>query len=86
MHSAASQMSWAVLVLTGTQFSSPGEVEDDDLIGLCVRLAHTGKFRPEGDSFLVPGTFHGSCFWAFTGLLNGMLGVMAGISCQLDAI
>lgn len=75
-----------LLFLPGTQFSSTGEVEDDDLIGLFVLLAHTGKFRPGGDSFLVPGIFHGSHFWAFTGLLNGMLGVMAGISCRLDAI
>lgn len=77
---------FTVLVLPGTQFSSPGEVEDDDLIGLCVLLTHSGKFRPGEDSFLVSGTFRDSRFLAFTGLLNAMLGVMAGISCRLDAV
>lgn len=79
-------MSWTVLVLPGTQMSSTAEVEDDGLLGLCVLLGHTGKFRPDGDSSLVPGVSCDSCFWAFTGLLNGMLSVMADISCQLDAI
>lgn len=66
MHSGVSQMSWTVLVLPGIQWRSTGEVEDNGLLGLCVLLAHTSKFRAGGDSFLVPGTFCGSCFWVFT--------------------
>lgn len=78
-------MSWTVVVLPGTRCSSSGKV-DDSLFGLHVLLAHTDKFRPGGASFMVPGTFCGSCFWVFAGLVNGMLSVMANISAQLDEI
>lgn len=79
-------MSWTVLALPGTQKSSTGEVEDNGLLDLCALLVHTGKFRSGGDSFLVPGMLCGSCFWAFAGSLHVVLSVMAGVSCQVDAI
>lgn len=79
-------MSWTVLILPGTRCGSSGKVEDDGLLGLmsfCHTQANSGQV---GSSFLVPGTFCGSCFWAFSGFLSGMLSVMANISCQLDEI